>query len=185
MEFGTKIMNDSFGIIPTPENTNYIRDENFTRFVGWSETDPFSDTVLSGTQRFFSQDTVNIISAKVTELTMGVHERNIPIKVTDNVISHVMSNVYSNFRPPTGDIHSRYIIPTKEGPYSYIQEMIDRTIEIIVSDLKNSFGMRYNNESLSIWTTVYGDFNAHKLRQHAPIKVVNKRPDPMQFFQNY
>lgn len=184
MEFGTKIMNDSFGIIPTKQNTNNIRDENYMRYVGWSETDICSDGI-TGTQRFFSQDTLNVISTKVTQLTMGVHERNIPIKVTDNVISHVMSNVYSNFRPPTGDIHSRYIIPTKEGPYSYIQEMIDRTIEIIVSDLKNSFGMKYNNESLSIWTTVYGDFNAHKLRQHGPIKVVNKRPDPMQFFQNY
>ena len=183
MEFGTKIMNDSFGIIPTKQNTNNIRDENYMRYVGWSETDICSDGI-TGTQRFFSQDTVNVISTKVTQLTMGVHERNIPIKVTDNVISHVMSNVYSNFRPLTGDIHSRYIIPTKEGPYSYIQEMIDRTIEIIVSDLKNSFGMKYNNESLSIWTTVYGDFNAHKLRQHGPNIVVNKRPDPMQFFQN-
>ena len=87
MEFGKKIMNDSFGIIPTRQNTNNIRDENFMRYVGWSESDPFSGTVLSGTQQFFSQDTVNIISAKVTQLTMGVHEKNLPIKVTDNVIN--------------------------------------------------------------------------------------------------
>ena len=96
-----------------------------------------------------------------------------------------MSTVYNNYRHPTGDIHSRYIIASKDGPYNYIQEMINQTIEIIVSTLRNEFGTIYNNESLSIWNTVLGDFNSQKLRQHAPIKVLNKRSDRMQFFQNY
>ena len=45
--------------------------------------------------------------------------------------------------------------------------------------------MEENNRKLTIWTTVYGDFNAHQLRQHAPIKVLNKRPNPMEFHMRY
>ena len=155
-----------------------FRDDNYFRYIGWKGGDDYI-------KKYFSDKTVRVISAKITDLLTGVDPHGRPILIPDKTILSVMSEIYKSYRPPVGDIHSRYIIPTKEGPYSYIQEMIDRTIEIIVSDLKNSFGMKYNNESLSIWTTVYGDFNAHKLRQHGPIKVVNKRPDPMQFFQNY
>ena len=45
--------------------------------------------------------------------------------------------------------------------------------------------MEENNKKLSIWTTVYGDFNAHGLRQHPPIKIRKKRPDPFQFHMRY
>ena len=165
-------------ISPIACNTSEkLRDENFIRFIGWQENSDLSE--------YYSQDTIDLISMKVTQLTMGLHRDNRPIKVTDNVISHVMSTVYNNYRHPTGDIHSRYIIASKDGPYNYIQEMINQTIEIIVSSLRNEFGTIYNNESLSIWNTVLGDFNSQKLRQHAPIKVLNKRSDRMQFFQNY
>ena len=73
MEFGTKIMNDSFGIIPTKQNTNNIRDENYMRYVGWSETDICSDGI-TGTQRFFSQDTVNVIFATLDRLDAIIHD---------------------------------------------------------------------------------------------------------------
>ena len=127
-------------ISPIACNTSEkLRDENFIRFIGWQENSDLSE--------YYSQDTIDLISMKVTQLTMGLHRDNRPIKVTDNVISHVMSTVYNNYRHPTGDIHSRYIIASKDGPYNYIQEMINQTIEIIVSSLRNEFGTIYNNES--------------------------------------
>ena len=45
--------------------------------------------------------------------------------------------------------------------------------------------MEENNRKLTIWTTVYGDFNQHGLQQHSKIKVRNKRPNPMEFNMNY
>ena len=159
------------------QSNGYICDENYMKHVGWQENNDCIKT-------FFDQKTINIISKKVTDLTQGVEKDGRPILVSDKTICHVMSNVYNNHRPATGDIYSRYTIP-KDYPYSDMQELIDRTIEIIVSTIKNEYGMKYWNESLSIWSTLYGDFNEQKLRQHAPIKVLNKRSDRFQFNMNY
>jgi hypothetical protein len=96
-----------------------------------------------------------------------------------------MNDIYESYRPPTGDIFSRYIVPSGTSSESYVQNMIDQVIEVITSDVRNNLGMEECNKKLSIWTTVYGDFNSSGLRQHAPIKVRNKRPTPMLFQMNY
>ena len=165
MEFATKICNED------------ICDSNFMRYVGWEEN--------SCLQEYFNQKTVDLISKKVTELTLGVDPQNRPIVVADATICSIMSSVQEAFRPPTGDIHTRYIIPSGISPQSYVQQMINQSIQIITSDVTNNLEMAENNRKLTAWTTVYGDFNEHGLRQHAPIKVLNKRPDPMQFNMNY
>lgn len=194
MEFGTDIdiITGDMNTLTTlkPENKQdistkkyriktkeYICDENYMRHVGWQENNDCIKT-------FFDQKTVDIISKKATDLTQGVEKDGRPIIVSDKTICHVMSTVYKNHRPSTGDIYSRYTI-AKAYPYSDMQELIDRTLEIIVSTIKNEYGMKYWNESLSIWSTLYGDFNEQKLRQHAPIKVLNKRSDRFQFNMNY
>ena len=81
MEYGTKI--------DAPE----IHDSNFMRYVGYSEN---NDCI----KKFFSQETINLISRKVTELTMGVNPENRPIVVPDSTISNIMSNVQQNYRRP-------------------------------------------------------------------------------------
>ena len=63
--------------------------------------------------------------------------------------------------------------------------MIDQTIEIIYSDVKNNLEIEENNKKLSVWTTVLGNFNDNGLRSHAPIKVLNKHPQYCAFFENY
>jgi hypothetical protein len=166
MEYASKISN-------TP-----ICDLNFMRYVGWEES---NDCI----KKYFSQDTVDIIARKVTELTLGVDPKNRPIVVPDTTICGIMSEVYQSYRPPTGDIYGRYNVPSGTGPESYVQNMIDQTIEIITSDIRNNLEMEENNRKLTIWTTVYGDFNEHGLRAHPPIKVLNKRPNPMEFHMRY
>ena len=166
MEFATKICNGD------------ICDDNFMRYVGYKENN-------NCIRKYFSQETVDIISRKITELTMGADPKNRSIIVPDKTICGIMSSVYYSFRPPTGDIHSRYIIPSGLGPDDYVQDMIDQTIEIISSDIRTNLGMEENNRKLTIWTTVYGDFNEHGRRSHAPIKVLNKRPNPMEFNMKY
>ena len=63
--------------------------------------------------------------------------------------------------------------------------MIDQVIEIIVSDVKTNYETELNNSKLSAWTTVLGDYNDNQLRSYPPIKVLNKHPQYMAFFENY
>lgn len=156
---------------------NVTRDLNYTRYIGWQENNKCIE-------KYFSQDTVNLISRKVTELTMGVDKKNRPIRVPDYLIQNVMDGVFQGYKPSTGDIYSRYIIPAGEDK-NMVQSMIDQCIEIIVSNIRNQLGIEEQNEKLTAWVQLYGDFNTAGLRQHSPIKVQEKRPSTMQFHMNY
>ena len=165
MEYGTKI------------ECGAVCDDNKLRYVGW-EGNEYVD-------KLFSPETRKIISQKVTELTMGVNPENKRIVVPDSTICGVLSEVYDAFRPATGDIHSRYVVPPSSSVVNYNEDMIQQTIEIIVENIRTSIGMEENNKKLTAWTTVYGDFNEHGLRQHPPIKTLHKRPNPMEFHMRY
>lgn len=154
-----------------------VCDYNYLRYVGWSENNACM-------RKFFSLPTVKLISKRVTELTRGVDKKNRPIIVPDVRICEVMNSVYWNFRPPTGDIFTRYIIPNDEQP-NMVQSMIDQTIELITSFIRNQLEMEQNNQTLSAWVQVYGDFNTAGLRQHGPIKTQEKKPNTMEFNMNY
>jgi hypothetical protein len=152
-------------------------DQNYSRYVGWEET---NDQI----KYYYSQETVKLISKKVSEILEGVDSQNRKIVVPDQTIINVMNGIELSYRPETGDIFGRYNVP-KSSPTNYLQDMIDQTIELITSDVRNNIETDQNNKKLTVWTTVYGDFNNHGLRQHAPIKVRNKRPNPLQFNMNY
>ena len=156
----------------------YTCNDGFIKYVGYQESN-------SCIQKYFSLETVQPISHKVTQLLMGVNAQNRPIIVPNKTICSVMDAIYSNYRPPTGDIYGRYNVPTGESTTSYVQSMIDQVIEIIVADVRNNLETEENNSKLSIWSTLYGDFNQQGLQQHSKIKVRNKRPTPMQFQMNY
>jgi hypothetical protein len=175
MEYAQDYMN----MTQSANTCENICDTNFIKHVGYQEN---NDCI----RQYFSQETVNTISLKVTELTRGVDPQNRVIIVPKESICNVMSQVYSGFRPPTAGIYSRYTIPTGE-PDNYMQMMIDQVIEVIVSDIRNNLGMEECNRSLSVWTTVLGDFNTHGLSGHDQIKVRNKRPSHsgMVSFLNY
>ena len=155
-----------------------FRDDNYMRNVGYSD-DNFHN------KKYFNDITVSTISAKITELLQGVDSENRAIIVPNKTIWSVMSQIYSSYRPPTGDIYSRYIIHSGTSCDSYIQNMIDQVIEVITSDVRNNLGIEENNKQLTIWTTVYGDFNRHGLRQVPPIKIRNKHPAYGQIHMRY
>ena len=140
--------------------------------------------IHSGMQIYYSQNNIDKISRKITELLQGVDKQNRRIVVPNTTITNVMSNVYDNFKPATGDIYARYNIPGS-GNSNYLQSMIDQVINIITTDVKVNLGMDECNSKLSAWTTILGDFNEHGLRRHAPIKIREKRPMPMAFNMNY
>ena len=157
--------------------TEIICDDNYIKHVGY-----FPNNCI---KEYFNAKTVKLISNKITQLTLGVDENNRPIIVPNKTICKIMNDIYNTYKPPTGDIYSRYNVSSGITSENYVQNMIDQVIEIIVSDIKNNLEMEENNRKLSIWTTVYGDFNEHQLRQHPPIKIRNKRPASMQFNMNY
>jgi len=162
------------------EYASYIneRDDNYIRHVGYNDDNSYIKT-------FFRKDTVNLISSKITELLHGVHPENRPIVVTDANISSIMSNVYKCYTPPIGDIYSRYTVQNGISADNYIQSLINQTIEIITSYVKNAMEMDENNKKLTIWTTVYGDFNRHGLKQTPQIKIRNKHPVYGQIHMHY
>jgi hypothetical protein len=151
-------------------------DYNYIRYVGWNENDCL--------KKLYSKESIDFISKKVTELTRGVDKKNRKIIVPNDIICKTIDSVYQVYRRPVGDIYSRYIVPNNEQQNS-IQSIMDQTIEVIVSYIRNEFGMIENNEKLTAWVQVYGDFNISGLRYHPIIKTLDKRPATMQFNMNY
>lgn len=162
------------------EYAQNINNGDFIRYVGYTESTP-------GIKNLFSDATLNLISYKITQLLEGVDPEGHPIVVPKSTISGVIDNIYQSQKPAVGDIFTRYIVPTKNGCEDMIQNIINQTIEVIVSDVRNTIGMDEHNKSLSIWTTVLGDFNEHQLRGHAPIKIREKNTNHrgMVGFMNY
>ena len=151
-------------------------DNNYMKHVGYKETNECM-------KDYFSKKNVDKMSLKITELLMGVDPLNRPIIVPHKTICSVMSNIYDNFRPETGDIWTRYNIP--KNTTNDIANMTNQVIEVITSDVRTSLGMEEHNSKLTKWTTILGDFNPHGLRSYPPIKIRHKRPNPMEFHLNY
>lgn len=166
MNYGTLIdVGVKNGMLSTgvgPEN-KYPIDENYMRYTGYDPSSPFYN-------RFFSQNTINIISRQVSQNLIGLLPDNKIIKVTDDVIGHVMSNVYQDLTSKTADIYTIFTIPDSR-PTDAANELIDRVIEIITQNLRTEYEMIMHNQSLTKWTTVLGDFNTHNLRSHSNIKI--------------
>lgn len=151
------------------QNKNRICDENFMRHAGWSQDYSYNDCLA----QYFCQETVDKISRQVTQNLDGVGPNNRPIVVTDEVICHVMSNVYQDSNGKVGNIYTIFTIPDV-APDDYIVNMIDRCIEIITNNIRTEYGMIECNSKLTKWTTVLGDFNKNGLRSHPIIKIREK-----------
>lgn len=151
--------------------------DNFQRYIGYNDED-------SCYAILFDPKNIERMSQKITELLMGVHPENKRIIVPKEVIGSVLSDIYVNFVPSVGDIYSRYNIPSKQNQ-SPVAQLINQAIEVIVSDVRNNMEIAQNNAKLTVWTTVYGDFNEHGLRQHPIIKTLKRRPNVMEFNMNY
>lgn len=154
-----------------------VCDNNYLRYAGWDQNNLCFKS-------FFSGHTIDLIQRKIGELTKGLDEKNRTIIVPKETICNIMNGVYDGFVPPVGDIYTRYIIP-KTNQQDMIQSLIDQTIEIIFSNIRNTYKMEQFNSSLTKWVEVMGDFNVAGLRQHSPIKIRERRPSTMQFNMNY
>lgn len=167
MEYGTYVTSDGD-----------IADQNYYRYVGWKMSENAFD------RAFFSKQTVEYISSKVSDLLKCLRSDGKTIKVTDNVIANVMSNMYITYRPQLGNMYFMLTQP-QDQPRDDMKTLCDLTIQMIYDYIKNEYEMDENNKKLTIWTTVYGDFNEHGLRQHAPIRVNENPINKLRFNMNY
>ena len=157
-------------------NETKCRNANFNRFVGYQDID---NEYL---RYMFSDENVNELSNEISGYLEGVVPGR-KIIVPNKTILDMLNDCYINYRFPTSDIYGRYNIPNDMN--GFIQDITDETIEIITSTVRCNLEMEQQNVKLTIWDTVLGDFNAQGLRQHAPIKIRERRPTPMQFNMNY
>jgi hypothetical protein len=164
--------------VPIDRQYEEILDPN--QYVGWNTISEWNPLV----RKLFSRKTVNIIKEKVSQYLIGVDPNGKTIIPADKVVVTAIFGVFRNYVPQTGDIYGKYLVvdQTLRDDYSYI---VDQTISLLVQGIRSSVGMEEQNQKLTIWTTVLGDFNEHGLRQHPPIKLRNKRPDPMMFNMKY
>jgi len=160
-----------------------VMDSNYMKYAGWEQT-LYGADIAGGYNLYFSEDTITLIQNRLTDLLRGVDPRGRPILVTRNVILNTMEGVYeSRTTSNVGDIYSRYIISGLEEERNPIQEMIDRTIEIIFSYIKTEQEMATCNNNMSAWNAVYGDDNPVGLRAHSQIKI-NERKIPGMLINN-
>jgi hypothetical protein len=146
-------------------------------YVAFEPTEAYGD--------LFSEKTFSFIAKEVMDITKNSH-LGVEYLVPNPRIKEVMDSIWSNFRPNTGDIATRYAI-NNETPYRYINysaDIIRQVITVIVNDIMNYVDITKNNNSFSVWNTLSG-VNSRGLRHHPPIKLNERRANPLQFNMNF
>jgi hypothetical protein len=156
------------------EKKNELKMPNYGRYVGVEQNsiydELYNDNIICNIQQFLA------------EKLRPFEKQKRKVVIDKEIIISVMQNVISSRTPDVGDIYTHYTIPNYQDD---ISDIINRTIQILYSDLKNEMEMEQNNAKLSVWSTLYGDFNKQGLRAHAPIKIRKNKPQSMLFNMNY
>lgn len=156
-------------------------DTNFQAHVGWTQT---SDSAWN-LKYLFSKESLDVISQQISDALRGVDPQGRRIIIPHDKIANVLSSVYRNgTRTQIGSIYSKDTIPDNRSRND-VRNIINQTINIVVSAIRDEIEITENNKKLSVWSTVLGDFNTQGLRQYAPIKLRTRHPQYMAFNMNY
>lgn len=171
--------------LPTYSSLNNYHDtyaeQNYMAHVGWSTTSNDNE----GLKLLLSVENIDNLSKVITEQLVRIDPLKRRIRVSNEQIASVLSSIYQNgTRTNIGDIYTRYIIPQKE-PRCDLRTICNQTIQVIVSTIRDEIETTEKNKKLTIWNTLYGDFNKEGLRAHAPIKIRRKHPQYMAFNMKY
>lgn len=164
MEYGQKIIQD------------YNLNPGYKKYVSWDLT--MTDANM---QKLWDKETLLKCQNIITErLQKDIKDQKIIVPF--ETISSIIFQCYQTNQPKIGDIHTRYIIGTSRNDLGCI---LEKAINIIVTQIRNEYVTNQNNQRLSIWNTLYGDCNKEGLRAHAPIKIRERRSERLQFHMNY
>ena len=151
-----------------------LKKPNYGRYVGIEQTSIYD--------KLYDDKLICNIQHYLAEKLRPFEKQKRKVVIDKEIIISVMQNIISARIPNTGDIYTHYTIPNEEDD---ISDIINRTIQILYSDIKNEMEMEQNNAKLSVWSTLYGDFNKQGLRAHAPVKIRKNKPQSMLFNMNY
>jgi hypothetical protein len=180
--FKSNVSQELLNTSPTFDNMSitFVGDEydnHYLSNVGW---EVISENNL-GYRIFFSKENMdrlsNIISTKLAKAGFRMI-------VTPRVIGGVMSDILRKNTPEIGDIYTRYTIPS-QVQRNDVANLNERVVNTIVSTIINEEEAKKWNESLSVWDTVYGDFNRKGLRAHSIIRKRESDYMKGQFNLNY
>lgn len=131
--------------------------------------------IFGTTYSQFNDSMVKYVSGMVSDV---LKRRGYNVIVPDDKIVHVMTEVYKTQTPQVGDIHSRFIIDGIGGrDRNDLTMILDKSIEIITSQITDEFDMIKQNQSFSVWNQILGDSNPLGIRRHPPIKLSNRGRD--------
>ena len=99
------------------------------------------------------------------------------------ILTSVINNYYALDDQP--GLNTLFQIPTRNGNLSKKDKCIIRTINIIVNYIRTETERINCNKTLSIWNSVYGDFNEKGLRAHPPLKILENSPNKPEFHMRY
>jgi hypothetical protein len=157
----------------------------YLRHPGYGVT--LDNECLLGYDSLFNTTTFEYIKSELKKLLSNVTTR--PIIVADNVIQNVLENLFIHNTPQAiGDIYSKYHMVGKDldcKRANDVSKIVQETIEVIYNYIKNEYEMIDCNNNMTAWNALYGAQNPHGLLAHPPIKVLEKRPMPMQFEMRY
>lgn len=155
-------------------------DTGYMKYPGWNTTANTPEF-----QFLYSPERLLVVQQKISQLLQGLRDDGRPIIVPLETIGSVIYQCYESQKHQVGDIYTVYQIP-QTAPYrDDVRDIIDRAINIIVSQIRNEEETAQNNRKLTVWNTLYGEFNKQGLRAHAPIKVRRRGPMRFQFHMQY
>lgn len=137
----------------------------------------YKDTSLN-VRALFSTETLLIISRAVTEALKDLYEPGIIVPLDQ--ICNVLNALYESYRPPSGDPITMYNIVSNENPNA-VNALINQTINVVIGNVRSQLIIERNNFKLNKWDTILGNHNKKGLRSHPPLKLMNRRPQPMMF----
>lgn len=176
----TQVINQSVNEFATTDmGTTFVGDQydtNYLSKVGWESINETN----TGYRIFFSKENMDRISQVVSAKLLKAGHRMV---VTPRVIGGVMSDVINTYQPVIGDMYTIYNIPNK--PRNDVERLNEMVVNVIVSTIINEEDVRKWNESLSVWDTVYGDFNRKGLRAHPVLRTKQNDILKGQFNLNY
>ncbi len=151
-------------------NTNLAMSEIRRQLVGLGGD---NGGVYGTTYAQFNNNMVKYVSQMVSNV---LKQRGYNVIVPDDKIVHVITEVYKNQTPQVGDIYSRFIIDGIGGrERNDLTMILDKSIEIITSQISNEFDMAKTNEQFNVWNTnILGETNPLGIRSYPPIKLNKK-----------
>ena len=156
------------------------KDYNTNIHVGWytgAEPTQYSD--------LFKDETVTYIQQSCSNYLMPLFNK--PIVIPAEQVREMITSVWNV--EAGGDRAGIYTDATFNLPENKIGYDFKRIVQIVIQSITSQISttreMQVCNDKLNIWNTVLGDFNEAGIRAHPKIKLRERHPAYMQFFENY